>query len=597
MEDKVENSSDRREMGNQEIPTRQKGGLITIPFIIANEAFEKVASYGLIANIIFYLRKDYHMSVAKAANVIFFWNAAISFMPLLGAFLSDSYLGRFLTIGFGSMASLSGIILLWLTAMIPKSKPPPCNQSTQSCRSPTPAQLAHLFSSFALISIGAGGVRPCSIAFGADQLESRDNSKHQGVLESFFGWYYASSFLAVVIALTGIVYIQDHVGWRLGFGVPAILIFLSVIMFFIASPLYLKKKPKKSLFTGFAQVIVVAYRNRNLSFPFPNSSERYHHGKDSKIVVPTDKLRFLNKACITRNPEQEIAADGLAVNPWRLCTIEQVEELKALIKVLPLWSTGIMLSINASQTTFILIQASSMDRHISQNFEIPPASFATFGLIVMVIWVILYDRVILPLASKIKGKPVQLGVKLRMGIGLLLSCMAMVVSAIVEMIRRGKAIQEGNSSNDSAVSRTSAVWLVPQYCLLGLAEAFTAIGQTEFFYSELPKSMSSIAAALFGLGMAVSNLLSSVVVSIVTKLTSRGGKESWVSNNINKGHYDYYYWVLAIMSFINLLYFLLCSWAYGPCGEQATKVRDTGNDSKGEEALSNRGIDVKGARG
>ncbi|GKV27088.1 hypothetical protein SLEP1_g36297 [Rubroshorea leprosula] len=57
MEDKVKNSSDQREMGNQEIPTRQKGGLITIPFIIANEAFEVVASYGMTANIIFYLRR------------------------------------------------------------------------------------------------------------------------------------------------------------------------------------------------------------------------------------------------------------------------------------------------------------------------------------------------------------------------------------------------------------------------------------------------------------------------------------------------------------------------------------------------------------
>lgn len=27
---------------------RKKGGLVTVPFIIANEAFEKVASYGLV---------------------------------------------------------------------------------------------------------------------------------------------------------------------------------------------------------------------------------------------------------------------------------------------------------------------------------------------------------------------------------------------------------------------------------------------------------------------------------------------------------------------------------------------------------------------
>lgn len=582
-----QNSSDQIEMGIQEIPRKQKGGLITIPFIIANEAFEKVASYGLVANMIMYLIKDYHMSVAKGTNIIFFWSAATSFTPLLGAFLSDSYLGRFLTIGFGSLISLLGTTVLWLTAMIPGSRPPPCiNPLAQTCKAPTSAQMAHLVSALTLISIGAGGVRPCSIAFGADQLERKDNSKNKGILESFFGWYYATSFLAVLIALTGLVYIQDHKGWKIGFGIPVVIMILSVAMFFIASPRYLKKKPKKSLFTGLAQVVVVAYRNRSLSFPSRNSGESCYHSKDSKIAEPTENLRFLNKACIIRDPNQDIASDGAAINPWRLCTIEQVEEFKALIKVMPIWSTGIVLSICASQNTFILLQASSMNRHLSGSFEIPPASFAMFGLIIMVIWVILYDRAILPLASKLKGKPVQLGVKLRMGIGLILTWIAMAVLAIIESVRRGKAIQEGELNTPGAVTDMSALWLILPFCLLGLAEAFTAIGQTEFFYTELPKSMSSIAAALFGLGMAVANLLSSVVVSATDNLTSRGGKESWVSSNINKGHYDYYYWVLAALSFANLLYYILCSWAYGPCGEQATKVSDSDsrNDVK-EDAL------------
>lgn len=72
----------------------------------ANEAFEKVASYGLLPNMILYLMKDYYLSFANGTNIIFLWSAATNFMPILGAFLSDSYLGRFLTIGFGSIASL-----------------------------------------------------------------------------------------------------------------------------------------------------------------------------------------------------------------------------------------------------------------------------------------------------------------------------------------------------------------------------------------------------------------------------------------------------------------------------------------------------------
>ncbi|XWS11946.1 hypothetical protein CRYUN_Cryun37aG0048600 [Craigia yunnanensis] len=593
MEDKMEDSSDQREMSHQEIPRRQKGGLITMPFIIVNESFEKVASYGLVPNMILYLIKDYHMGVAKGTNFLFFWQAATNFTPILGAFVADSYLGRFLTIGLGSIFSFLGMILLWLTAMIPQSKPPPCDLLTQSCRSPTAAQMTLLISSLVLISTGAGGVRPCSLAFGADQLDRRDNPKNDRVLESFFGWYYASAAISVLIALTGIVYIQDHLGWRVGFGIPAILMLLSALVFFLASPLYLKQKASKSLLTGFVQVIVVAYKNRNLTFPLPNSSGNYYHKRDSKIVAPTDKLRFLSKACIIKNPEQDIASDGSASNPWSLCTVEKVEELKALIKVLPLWSTGIIMSINLSQNSFPVLQASSMDRYLTKRFQIPAGSYGMFNIISLALWLILYDRVVLPMASKIKGKPVRIGVKLRMGIGLFLTCMAMVVSALVENSRRRKAIRDGFLNNPRAVLDMSAMWLVPQFCLNGLAEAFTAIGQTEFFYSELPKSMSSIAAALFGLGLAVANLLASVVVSIIDNITSRGGKESWVSSNINKGRIDSYYWVLAILSFINLLYYFLCAWSYGPYGEQAMKVSDAGNGLKKEEELSNLGTKVR----
>ena len=148
-----------------------------------------------------------------------------------------------------------------------------------------------LFSSFALMSIGAGGVRPCSIAFGADQLDNKSNPKNERVLESFFGWYYASAAIAVLIALTAIVYIQDHLGWKVGFGVPAILMFLSAFLFFFASPFYVKQKPSTSFFAGFIQVPVVAYKNRKLAFPPRDSDGWYHHKRDSKFIAPTTKLR------------------------------------------------------------------------------------------------------------------------------------------------------------------------------------------------------------------------------------------------------------------------------------------------------------------
>ena len=181
--------------------------------------------------------------------------------------------------------------LLWLTAMIPQARPPACSHSTENCQSATTAQLAILLSCFALISIGGGGIS-CSLAFGADQLNKKTNPNNPRVLESFISWYIASQAVSVVFALTGIIYIQDHFGWKVGFGVPAALMLLSTVLFFLISRRYVKHKPHGSLLTGFAQVIVVAYKNRKLSFPPKGSTGMYHHKKDSTLVAPTDKLRL-----------------------------------------------------------------------------------------------------------------------------------------------------------------------------------------------------------------------------------------------------------------------------------------------------------------
>lgn len=46
------------------------------------------------------------MDVVRATTVLFLWNAIANFMPILGAFLSDSYLGRFRVIALGTIVTL-----------------------------------------------------------------------------------------------------------------------------------------------------------------------------------------------------------------------------------------------------------------------------------------------------------------------------------------------------------------------------------------------------------------------------------------------------------------------------------------------------------
>ncbi|KAK4415461.1 protein NRT1/ PTR FAMILY 1.2 [Sesamum alatum] len=583
---------------------RRKGGLRTMPFVIGkiftsisiyinlfksnsgllpNEAFEKIASYGLQPNMILYLIREYNFSAASGTSTLFIWGAISNFMPIFGAFLSDSYFGRFLVIAVATVTTLMGLIVMWLTAIIQTARPPPCDPRLGNCTKPKPGQYAFLFTAFALISIGTGGIRPCSLAFGADQFNDPENPNNQRVLQSFFNWYYASVGVSLMIALTVVVYIQNTFGWVVGFGVPVGLMLFSAVMFFLGSGLYVKVKPNNSLLTGLAQVLAASWRNRNLEFPPEEADGRhcYYSTKGSKLLVPTQKLRFLNKSCLIRNPEKDLKPDGSASDPWRVCSVLQVEVLKSLIQLLPIWSTGIMISVIISQHSFPVLQATTLNRRFIGSFKIPAASFGLFGIITLTLWVSLYDRVIVPQLSKHTKNPRGIGLKTRIGIGLFVSCFATAAAALVERARRARALDEGLADAPNAQVNMSAMWLIPQHSLIGLAEAFNAIGQIELYYSQFPKSMGSIAVALFALSMAIANLVGSIIVNIIDIVSKRGGRESWVSSNLNKGHYDYYYWILTILSVANFVYFIFCSRAYKCCEEERVWDEDVVEDKVG----------------
>ncbi|CAA0838374.1 Protein NRT1/ PTR FAMILY 1.2 [Striga hermonthica] len=541
-----------------EVLDEKKGGFRTLPFIIGIEALEKMAIFGLSPNMTLYLMNEYHLELTAVSNVLFLWSSATNFMTLVGALAADSYLGRFRTIGIGSIVCLIGTTLLWSTAVFPHTKPPPCDRTTFStCFAPTFSQLVYLCLSFVLITIGAGGIRSSCLAFGANQLEREDFRKRLGLRESYFGWYYAAYALSTLVALTCVVYVQDNMGWGIGLAVPVALMFVAVVIFFLGSNLYVKVRGEPSLVVGFVRVAVASFRNRYYEMS-DGVDCAWHCRDESDLASPSQSLRFLNKACVVRDPEEDLTIDGNAKNPWRLCAVDQVEELKALIRVMPIWSTRIIMSVTMSQTTFPILQTASMDRKITSSFSIPQASFSTFKVIAAILWIVVYDRVFLPLASRIKKKPLRISTTRRMGIGIFISFLAMTTSFVVEFTRRSVAWREGSSTH------MSALWLVPQYCLIGFAVASNAIAQNEFYFSELPRSMSSIALTLNGFGESLASLVASFVMNSVDALSSAGGEESWISSDINKGHYDYYYLVLVGLGMANMIYFVLCSRAYGP---------------------------------
>ncbi|CAN4080486.1 unnamed protein product [Withania somnifera] len=100
------NDSEQEEYLLNHSHNSRKGGLKTMPFIIVNESFERFASSGLQPNMIIYITTFYHTEAAAASILIGIWSSLSDGLSIVGAFVSDSYLGRFRTVAIGSLSSL-----------------------------------------------------------------------------------------------------------------------------------------------------------------------------------------------------------------------------------------------------------------------------------------------------------------------------------------------------------------------------------------------------------------------------------------------------------------------------------------------------------
>ncbi|XP_030475414.2 protein NRT1/ PTR FAMILY 2.11-like [Syzygium oleosum] len=540
------------------------GGIKAMPFVIGNETFEKLGTIGTSSNLLVYLTTVFNMKSITATNIINIFNGTINFATLPGAFLCDTYFGRYKTLGFASVSSFLGMLILTLTAAIETMHPPHCEaEESSSCRGPTFWQMAFLLSGFGLLVIGGGGIRPCNLAFGADQFNPNTASGKRGI-SSFFNWYYFTFTFAMMVSLTIIVYVQADVSWAWGLAIPTFLMFLSCALFFVGTRIYVKVKPDGSPLASASRVMVAAIKKRKLKLPDQPCLSLYDYVLSSSInskLPHTDQFRFVDKAAII-TPQDQINHDGSAANPWRLCSIQQVEEVKCLIRVIPIWISAMIYYIAlVQQQTYVVFQALQSDRRLwSLNFKIPAATYIIFSMITLTIWIPIYDRMIIPCLRKLTGKEGGITLLQKMGIGIFLAVITMLISAIVENKRKTLGLTEpiGIDPRRGAISSMSGLWLVPQLVMGGLSEAFTIIAQIEFYYKQFPENMRSIGGSLSFVGFAMSNYLSSLLISIVHQVT-KGGEANgdWLPQDLNKGKLDYFYYLVGVLQALNLGYFIV----------------------------------------
>ncbi|THG18304.1 hypothetical protein TEA_021605 [Camellia sinensis var. sinensis] len=500
------------------------------PFILGTECCERLAFYGIAANLVSYLTKTMHEGNVSAARNVSNWAGTAYLTPLIGAVLADACWGRYWTIAVFSAIYFLGMCTLTLTATVPALKPAECVDSI--CPPATPAQYLLFYLGLYLIALGTGGIKPCVSSFGADQFDDTD-PKERAKQGSFFNWFYFSINLGALVSSILIVWIQENAGWGLGFGIPALFMGIAIVSFFSGTPLYRFQNPGGSPLTRLCQVLVASFCKWNLEVPADSillyeTPDKTSAIEGSRKLDHTNDLKCLDKAAVITDIENK---NGDFSNPWRLCTVTQVEELKILIRMFPIWATGIIIC----------------------------AVYAQLGTL----FVPVYDRVIVPIARKFTGREKGFTELQRMGIGLFISVLCMVSAALVEMKRLALAQALGLVDENVPIP-LNITWQIPQYFLFGAAEVFTFIGQLEFFYEQSPDGMRSLFAALSLLTTSMGSYLSSFILTVVTSITTEGGKAGWIPDNLNEGHLDYFFWLVAALSIVNWVVFVFCATMYKP---------------------------------
>ncbi|VAH56448.1 unnamed protein product [Triticum turgidum subsp. durum] len=528
------------------------------PYILANECCERLAYYGMSANLSNFMLDNMGMNNSAAANSVTNWGGTCYATTLIGAFLADAYLGRFCTIASFVTIYIIGLGLLTVAASV-KTLVPTC--AAKGVCDPTAGQTAAMFVGLYLVALGTGGIKPCVSSFGADQFDENDDGERRSK-SSFFNWFYLSINIGALVASSVMVYVQEHYGWSWGFGIPAVVMAIAVGSFFVGTPLYRHQRPGGSPLTRIAQVLVAA--TYKLSVPVDGSALYETMDKESGIMGSrklehTEQFRFLDKAAVETQADKSSASPA---SPWRLCTVTQVEELKSVVRLLPIWASGIVFAaVYGQMSTMFVFQGNTLDKRMGAHFSIPSASLSVFDTLSVIAWVPVYDRLLVPAVRSFTGHPRGFTQLQRMGVGLVVSIFSMVAAGVLELVRLRTVARHGLYGEKDIVP-ISIFWQVPQYFIIGAAEVFVFVGQLDFFYDQAPDAMRSMCTALSLTAIALGGYVSTLLVTVVAKVTTRGGKEGWIpAKNLNVGHLDYFFWLMTVLSVLNFaIYLPIANW-------------------------------------
>ncbi|KAG2612502.1 protein NRT1/ PTR FAMILY 4.6-like isoform X1 [Panicum virgatum] len=560
------------------------GGMLAASFVLVVEVLENLAFLANASNLVRYLMGFMHYSPLQSATTVTNFMGTAFLLALLGGFLSDAFFTTYTIYIVSAFIEFMGLVILTVQARTPHLMPPPCAAAAKApCTPVSGARKAMLFAGLYLTALGVGGIKGSLPSHGAEQFDEHA-PRGRKARSTFFNYFVFCLSCGALVAVTLAVWVEDNRGWQWGFGISTIAILLSVPVFAAGSGLYRNKVPTGSPLTTIARVLAaaaLAHRCRGGAqsasngavidrAPSPTGStdmKDYCKPGDMMGIAaaaaaatepaePSRELAFLNRAVRCHDEDQQPQQNGRRL---LACKVQEVEDVKIVLMVLPIFFSTIMLNCCLAQlSTFSVEQAATMDTRVG-GLTVPPASLPVFPVTFIILLAPVYDHAIVPFARRVTGTEMGISHLQRIGTGLVLSIVAMAVAAAVEVKRKNVAADAGMLDSPKPLP-ISFFWIAFQYLFLGSADLFTLAGLLEFFFSEAPSRMRSLATSLSWASLALGYYLSSVLVSIVNSATGRGGHRPWLQGaSLNHYHLERFYWVMCVLSTLNYLFFLF--WA------------------------------------
>lgn len=194
------------------------GHPIGLPVLFFTEMWERFSFYGMRGLLILYLTEHFMFSAPKASLIFGAYIALTYFLPVLGGYFADRYLGSRKAVVFG------GLLLVAGHSMLAFEGPPASIVDGNVVRSDLHVSIFYF--SLALIITGVGFLK-ANISTIVGSLYGEQDPRRDGGFTLFYMGINVGSFLAfLIVGGVGQTY-----GWNYGFGLAGIGMLLGLLVF------------------------------------------------------------------------------------------------------------------------------------------------------------------------------------------------------------------------------------------------------------------------------------------------------------------------------------------------------------------------------